>query len=197
MKLQTLLIVPVFLIGPAFQHSLNAQEKDAKEAAMMQAWEAYMTPGPMHELLAEDAGEWEAEITHWTDPQAPPAKAKGTETCKMIMGGRYLQISFSGEFMGQPYNGMGLMGYDNAKKEFISTWVDDMGSGFMITRGSAPEETGKPLKMKGTMVDPMTGKDMKIREVITRIDENNRTMEMYMTHEGQEMKTMEIKYTRK
>lgn len=200
-KIFTSLCVVLMVLG--MQNLIVAQEKevvpvsDDPQAAMMEAWNAYRTPGEMHKMLAMDKGEWNAEITHWADPSAPPQKAKGTESCKMVMDGRYLKISFQGEFMGEPFNGLGFMGYDNAKKEFFSTWIDDMGTGVMIVRGTAPGEDNNTLEMKGTMVDPMTGNDLNIREVISRVDENTRTMEMFMEHNGMEMKTMEIKYSRK
>ncbi|MGS2739931.1 DUF1579 domain-containing protein [Sinomicrobium sp. M5D2P17] len=200
-RIFTALCVILMVLG--MQNHIVAQEKEAisvsddPQAAMMEAWNAYRTPGNTHKMLAVDEGEWDAEITHWADPSAPPQKAKGTETCKMVMGGRYLKISFKGEFMGEPFNGLGFMGYDNAKKEFFSTWIDDMGTGIMVIRGTSTEEDNNTLEMKGTMVDPMTGNDLNIREVISRVDENNRTMEMFMEHNGTEMKTMEIKYSRK
>lgn len=201
--MKTKIFTPVFaiLMVLGMQNLVVAQEKETtpvsedQQAAMMEAWNSYRTPGEMHKMLAMDEGEWNAEITYWADPSAPPQKASGTETCKMVMGGRYLKISFKGEFMGEPYIGQGFLGYDNAKKEFFSTWIDDMGTGVMVTRGTAGE--GDSVEMKGTMVDPMTGNDMKVREVVTRIDEDTRTMEMFLEHEGGEMKTMEIKYSRK
>ncbi|MGS2761780.1 DUF1579 domain-containing protein [Sinomicrobium sp. M5D2P9] len=203
--MKTKIFTPVFafLMVLGMQNLIVAQEKEAvsvsedQQAAMMEAWNAYRTPGEMHKMLAMDTGEWNAEITHWADPSASPQKAKGTETCKMVMGGRYLKISFKGEFMGEPFNGLGFMGYDNAKKEFFSTWLDDMGTGIMIARGTVSEEDNNTMEMRGSMVDPMTGNDLKIREVVSRIDENTRTMEMFMEYNGTEMKTMEIKYSRK
>ncbi|MBC9796317.1 DUF1579 domain-containing protein [Sinomicrobium weinanense] len=203
MKTKILTPVLAVLMVWGMQTVIVAQEKEAtpvsedQQAAMMEAWNAYKAPGEMHKMLAMDEGEWNAEITHWADPSAPPEKAKGTEVCKMVMGGRYLKTSFTSEIMGQPFKGLGYTGYDNAKKEFISTWIDDMGTGMMIARGPAPEGDSNTMEMKGTMVDPMTGEDMKVREVLTRIDENTRMMEMYIEHQGQEMKTMEIKYSRK
>ncbi len=34
------------------------------------------------------------------------------------------------------FEGMSLMGYDNAKKVFMSSWVDNMGSGIMQMEGT-------------------------------------------------------------
>ena len=49
------------------------------------------------------------------------------------------------------------------------------------------------------MVDPMTGKDCEFREVFTVVDKDHQTMVMYAPDPatGKEMKTMEIRYTRK
>ena len=47
------------------------------------------------------------------------------------LGGRYVIGKFAGTMMGQPFEGMSTMGYDNAKKMFTSTWVDNMGTGIV------------------------------------------------------------------
>jgi hypothetical protein len=52
-----------------------------------------------------------------------------TCTNTMILGGRYQQSMIKGNMMGMPFEGMGLLGYDNAQKLFYSTWVDNMGTG--------------------------------------------------------------------
>ncbi len=45
----------------------------------------------------------------------------------------------------------------------------------------------------GTMVDPITGKERKVREVYTIVDDNTRKMEMFETVDGgEEYKSMEI-----
>jgi Protein of unknown function (DUF1579). len=168
----------------------------AQDDAMMKAWEAYMTPGDVHKMMANDNGSWNAEVTMWMSPDAPPAKSKGSCTHTMIMGGRYQQSSFKGTMMGKPFEGMGIMGYDNAKKMFISSWIDNMGTGIMNMEGTWDDAT-KSITLKGKTVDPMTGKDMDVREVHKMVDNKTQLMEMYMTNDGKEMKTMEIKFTRK
>ncbi|MNR65686.1 hypothetical protein D3C85_1888390 [compost metagenome] len=58
------------------------------------------------------------------------------------------------------------------------------------------DEATKTTNYKGKGVDPMTGKDMDMREVYRIVDDKTHIMEMYCTTEGKEMKTMEIKFTR-
>lgn len=179
----------------------DTQAKDPKakaaEAAKMKTWMTYMTPGPMHEMLAKANGEWNEEVTMWMSPGAPPAKSTATCTNTMILGGRYQQSNSKGEFSGMPFEGISTMGYDNGRKVFVSTWVDNMGTGIMYTEGKYDEKT-KTVAFTGTAYDCMPGKMAKVRENFKMIDDNNQFMEMFMTGaDGKEFKTMEIKFTRK
>lgn len=165
--------------------------------AMMKAWEEYKTPGEMHKWLASCDGEWTADVSMWMDPGKDPMKTKGSMTNKMIMGGRYQEAHYKGDFMGQPMEGTGTTGYNNASKKFETTWIDNMGSGTMMMAGTMDPAT-KTISFTGSQTDPMTGKEMSIRETLQMVDDNTQLMTMYMTPEGgSEMKTMEIKYTKK
>jgi hypothetical protein len=165
-------------------------------AAMMKAWTDYMTPGKYHEMFAKDDGTWNEEITMWMDPSAPPTKNTATAENTMILGGRYQQSKHTGSFNGMPFEGISILGYDNAKKVFVSSWIDNMGTGIMNMEGTW-DDTTKSVNFKGKAVDPMTGKEVMVRQVFKPIDDNNQLMTMYDTKNGQEVKTMEIKLTRK
>jgi hypothetical protein len=167
----------------------------AQDDAMMKAWQTYMTPGDIHKMIAKSDGKWNADVSMWMAPGAPPEKSTAVCENKMIMGGRYQQSVHKGTIMNMPFEGMNLLAYDNAKKTFISSWVDNMGTGIMYMEGTWDEAT-KSINFKGKSVDPTTGKDMDIREVFKLVDDNNQIMEMYSTVNGKEIKTMEIKFTR-
>jgi len=164
-------------------------------AAMMKAWQDYMTPGDMHKMIASWDGKWKQEVSMWMKPDAPPQTSTSTSENKMILGGRYQQSIHKGSMNGMPFEGMSTLAYDNGKKIFISTWIDNMGTGMMTVEGSWDAAT-KSLNMKGKCVDPTTGKDMDVREVLKVVDDKNQVMEMYMTENGKEFKTMEIKATK-
>ena len=97
--------------------------------------------------------------------------------------------------MGMPMEGMSITGYDNFTKEFTSIWIDNMGTGTTVAKGTYDEET-KTITLYGSMVDPMTGKDTKYREVINIVDDNHHVFEMYVDQDGQEVKNMEVEYAR-
>ena len=166
-------------------------------ATMMKNWQEYMTPGDMHKMMAKWDGTWNGEVTMWTVPGAPEQKSTSTAVNKMIMNGLYQQSTHSGDMMGMPFNGMSTVAYDIHRKEFVSTWVDNMGSGIMVLKGPWDEAT-KTITLKGRMVDPGTKGDMDVRETFKITDDNNQEMAMYVTMpDGKEFNTMNIKYTRK
>ena len=199
MKTMRFSLAAVFML---FRVSLCAQttDKSAEKAKMdqekMQAvWMEYMSPGPMHKMLAASNGTWKEEITMWMAPGAKPSTNVATCDARMILGDRYQQSIHRGEFDGMPFEGIGITGYDNSLKKFVSTWVDNMGSGIMYMEGDWNEKT-KTIEFKGKMVDPMTGTMMPFRETFTFVDDNTQIMEMFMTVNGKEYKSMHIKLTR-
>ncbi|NEU07203.1 DUF1579 domain-containing protein [Flavihumibacter sp. R14] len=173
-----------------------AYSQSDKQAAEQKAWMDYMTPGPTHQLLAKSNGEWNEELTMWMAPGAQPEKSTATASNKMILGGRYQHSTHTGNVMGMPFEGIGITGYDNIKKVFVSTWIDNMGTGIMYSEGKWNEAT-KTVEFKGMGVDPVSGKELKIRQVMKIVDDNTETMEMFTTRDGKEFKSMEIKMTRK
>lgn len=98
--------------------------------------------------------------------------------------------------MGMPFEGYSITGYDNAKKVFVSSWIDNMGTGIMFMEGKWDEKT-KTVHFTGKTTDPSTGKDTQVRQVFTWLDNNRQKMEMFMTQGGKEYKSMEISLTRK
>ena len=166
-------------------------------ATMMKALNDFKTPGDMHKWMEKTNGTWDADISSWMDPSAPPEKSKGTIIQSSILGGRYVVGKYSGTIFGQKTEGQSTMGYDNAKKLFVSTWIDNQGTGIVYLSGNYDEKT-KTLNLSGYQTDPMTGKDSNIREEMTIIDDDSYTMTMFGSGpDGKEMKFMEGLYKRK
>jgi hypothetical protein len=168
-------------------------------ATIAKNWGAYMTPSDVHKMMASWNGKWNGTVTMWQSPGATPEISQESTTNSMLMGGRYQQGIHVGTMMGQPFEGRSLLAYDNAKRTFTSTWIDNMGTGVMVVEGPW-DETTKSMTLKGMVVDPSagTGKEVPVREVFKIIDEKTHLMEMYGNGpDGKEFKMMEIKYNRK
>ena len=167
-------------------------------ATVTKNWMSYMTPGKEHELMASWNGTWQGTVTMWHAPGAPPETSKATTTNKMVMGGRYQVGNHTGSMMGQPFEGMSTLAFDNAKKVFVSTWIDNVGTGLMKLEGPW-DEASKSMTLRGRCVDPSRGdgSEMTVRETFKIVDDKNHVMEMYGPGpDGKEFKMMEIKYTR-
>ena len=187
-----LLVLFLFLFSSL--NLLKAQDENAMNEEMMKAWQEYMTPGAMHDLLAKSVGEWKTEIKSWMDPNMPPTVTEGKSVCESILGGRYFKSTETSNFMGMPFEGLSLSGYDNATKKFFSYWVDNMSTGGMILEGSYDEAT-KTFTYAGSGMS-FTG-EYKVREIIQLINDDETMFTMYMEEsEKPEMKMMEIKYSR-
>ncbi len=172
---------------------LSASAQD--DAASQKAWMDYATPGEMHQMLAKSNGNWKEEITFWMKPGADPMKWNATSVSEMVMDGRYQRMTTTGSFMGMTSNGMSITGYDNAKKTFFTTWIDNMGTG--ITTAEGKWDAAKHcIEYKGKMYEPMSKKDMSYRQVLTFIDDNHQKMEMFIIGKEKEYKSMEILLTR-
>lgn len=182
-------LISVLAFSPAFSQT-------DKQAAEQKAWNDYMTPGNVHQMLAKSSGVWNEELTMWMEPGAEPTKSTATAVNKMILGGRYQHSTHMGTVMEMPFEGIGITGYDNAKKMLVSTWIDNMGTGIMYSEGKW-DDASKTAEFIGTAIDPVSGKELKIRQIMKHVDDNTEVMEMYTTRDGKEFKSMEIKMTRK
>lgn len=167
--------------------------------ADMQACVTAGMPGPMHEHLARDAGEWEGVTTMWMGPGAEPVTSTCTSTYTTIMDGRYVKCQTKGEMPGMGmFNGLGIYGYDNVSQKFVSTWIDNHGTGIGVGTGELSGD-GKTITWTFTFNCPINKKPVTMREVETRTGPDTKTLEMFGADPktGKEYQVMKIEYTRK
>jgi len=116
---------------------------------------------------------------------------------EMMLGGRYLSSTWKGKMGDMDFEGHGVDAYDNVAKQYVSSWIDNMGTGIMYQTGSC-EAGGKSCSYQGDVWDPVSGKKMTMRSVITWSGDDTFKNEMYGPDpSGKEMKMMEITATRK
>jgi hypothetical protein len=192
-------LLGVLVLGSLAASSAAAQQKDVpapspEEAAMMDAMMKYATPGPEHQKLAKMAGTWKAVSQSYMMPGEKPTE--GETVAQSILGGRYLSDHLRGSWNGMPFEGHGITGYDNYKKEYFTVWFDNFGTGVLLGTGNF-DAGGKVLTMHATYDDPMTGKKTKTRMVTTLVSDDKHLWEMFTTQDGKEQKVMDITYTRK
>ena len=173
------------------------------EAEMMKQMMELGKLNENHKLLADLAGSWSTSVK-MMEPGKEPSVSKGSVTFKSTMNGRYVVGDHTGS-MKMPgadgkmkdfsFKGMSVDGYDNVKQKFVSSWIDNMGTGIFTFEGTYDPAT-KTLTYTGEM-EMVPGMKTPIRSVVKITDKDHHTFEWYENRGGQEMKTLEINYTRK
>jgi hypothetical protein len=191
-----LLFVMLFASTAAF--AADAPQMTPEQKAMMDKMTKAATPGPQHAMLARMAGDWTCTVKYQMDPAQPWQESQSAATIVALMDGRYVQETDTGLMNGMPFSGIGVTGFDNVNGKYVSTWIDNMGTGIMTSVGTA-DASGKVITWTGTMSDPMTGKASTSRMVTTTIDNDHHTFEMFAVPHGakKEVKMMTIDYVRK
>lgn len=154
-------------------------------------------PGPEHQVLAMDAGTWDAVVETMQAPGGPTMTSKGSEIGTVGCGGLCLVTDFNAELMpGMPFSGRGMTTYDPAKKKYVGSWTDSMSAGLLLSEGIYdPAAKTVTSWMEGP---DMTGAVVKSKSVTQHTDADHRVMTMYMTGpDGKDMQTMKISYTRR
>ena len=191
-------------------HSKSAQSAGKPNKAdmekMMQQMMEMSKLNENHKLLSSLDGNWDYTGKMWMDDNTSgaPQEFTGAATRKTIMDGRYVSMEVGGDMQmpgpdGKmqtvPFKGMAMEGYDNVKKKFVSSWIDNMGTGIEFSEGKYDPAT-KTFTYSMEM-EPMPGMKTKVREVVKIVDDTHMMLEWYETQKGKEKKTMEISYTKK
>ncbi len=173
-------------------------EMSPEQQAMMKAWMANATPGEQHQLLAKKVGVWEVNGKMWHEPNSEPELFDGTSTIEAIMDGRYFLEKIDGsEFMGMPFEGRSVFGYDNLTQTYFVYFFDNMNTGVSRYEGT-PSGDGKTIHYTVQVPDLMAGKYKTARAVETMISDDKIIFTMYdTTPDGTEFTAMEVISTRK
>jgi hypothetical protein len=166
---------------------------DKAHDQMMAEMAKYGAPGPAHEGLKKMEGKWKASMKSWFAP-GEPTVSEGTAVNTLVLGGRFVEMRYSADFMGMPFEGIGYTGYDNKKNEYLSFWADNMSTVWMTSTGQMNASKNE-LSFTGISDGP-DGKPMKYRMVTRIVDDNKHVFSMYAPMEGKDQLMMEITYTR-
>ena len=205
-------LIAAFLTAPVFAQESSPNPAAAppaagqpNEAEMMKQMMELAKLNENHKLLKDSVGTWSYTVKMWMngDPSSKPEESRGIATRKAIMDGRFVVMDVAGRMQmpgadgkmkSMTFKGHGLEGYDNVKKKFVGTWMDNMGTGIMMSEGDYDPAT-KTFTYNAE-VEPMPGMKTAVREVLKMTDKSHMTFEWYENRGGQDVKTLEIDYTR-
>lgn len=176
--------------------ALAVQDEQTQDAGFTPSPEAMkaMAPGPQHAQLAKLAGHFDVDLKYRMGPDQPWMSSAYEAHREMVMDGRQLRELIEGDFMGQPFRGESIVGYDNVREEYHSVWFDNMGTGLMLVTGTADADGA--VTFEGNCSDPWTMEKNRWTKSVLSADGN--LFDMYAkAPDGAVFKSMTITYTRK
>jgi hypothetical protein len=181
----------------AFQDDKKAMPAAAgKDDPMMEAMMKAGTPGAAHKALESKIGKWTTKAKFYMPGAPAPMEMEFKSEARWIMDGRFVQETVTGDFMGAPFMGTGTWGYDNIKKKYVNTWMDNMSTSIMIAEGTYDAAT-KTFSYMGECPDMTATKYVKCRSTDTMTDADHGTAKSWMIGpDGKEALTFEMTYPR-
>ena len=146
-------------------------------------------PGEYHQHLKMMAGTWDVKSKFYLVP-GQTIEMNGVEVAKMQPGGFWLISDFTGKFMGQPFHGHGVMGYEAHRKKYVGMWVDTIASVMVTSTGNCTKD-GKVHTMIGKSFDPMQKREVTYKQVTIIRDANTKTFHLYDVQGKKETLIME------
>jgi hypothetical protein len=167
----------------------SSEKKDAKAAP------SASSSTPEIDVLKKWVGNWEATIES-TGRDGKPVTNAAKATAK-LSGGRWLVTDFDGTFMGAPFIGHEVIGYDPVAKKYVLNWVDSMATSFATGEGLYNPQT-KTLTLTVTARDDSTGKMTTWRQVDIwkDADHHDWSLRTISAKEAKEQVQMTIRYHR-
>lgn len=166
--------------------------------AEMDAYAAAAAPGEMHAWLAKGTGSWKGVSRNWSAPNTEPMSSEATMSSRMELGGRFLMNDVRTEWpeIGT-FEGRATLGYDVAQRMFVSSWVDNMGTGMMTGTGQLSDDR-KTLTLTHTYFDPAKKRNVTLREVIVRESDDRMWVRIWSpgNEPGTDFLMMETTYLR-
>jgi len=171
------------------------QEPKARDAAATSAEAQAAEPTPHHLAIQALAGVWDSEVEFVADPSAP-MKSRGVETIRPC-GDLWVVGDLEADFMGAPFRGHWVAGFDAKKGKHVGVWVDSMGDFLTTSEGTCEAKCAK-IRSEMSMPDPATGLPTKFREIAEQPNADTRTFQMFaVSPEGKETLWMKGTYRRR
>lgn len=136
--------------------------------------------GVEHQRLHAMLGDWEGTVKikmfgEWTEWETEVEREKA-------MDGMFILEEIEARSEGTTYKGLGLIGYDPAKKNYQNVWVENMSPAIMSSEGTFDEATNI-WTFSGEVPDPSTGTMVKTMSIVDTSDPDRQIIEGYLVLE--------------
>jgi len=189
----------LFMLAFGLAASAGAQEANtpAANAEIVKALDNAMDPGEGQKKLDFMVGTFDVKIRVWLEPTQPAIESQAVSVHTWVLGHRYVQTMLSGFIMGEAFNAIGYVGYDNVAKKYVASEMDSGSTGMEWYSGAiAPD--GKSAKLTTTIYGGITDKPIKVEMRLTMDPEGDHVTQLWQADaSGKMYKTIELQYKRK
>ena len=134
----------------------SAQQTTRAPAVSPELFAAQAKPGDSHARLAALVGSWTFTMRYEAGPRGK-GEETGTLVVRPAMGGRFYIEEAKTRFFGQPFEWVGIHGYDTQSRQYVSSWIDNLSTQIDHMTGSWNEAT-RTLTYTGEEAHPVQGK---------------------------------------
>jgi hypothetical protein len=179
-------------MGSGAQENAGAPSHEEIADALNRA----MTPGAAQERLEFMVGTFDVMIRVWIDPSEPPIESTASSIATWVLGKRYVQQMLAGYVMGEPWSGIGYVGFDNVSQRYVATYMDSASTGMLWFTGDLDAARGV-ARMTATTHDEVTGEPLPLEMRLTIAPNGDHVTELWQGDSmGAMSKVLELQYTR-
>lgn len=192
-------LLVVFLLVQCVACSARPSGSDGVSAIGLtpHEWADLSQPGASHELLAPFVGEWDVKLTFWSSPNTKGISSRGRSSIVWILGGRFVQEQFRGKAAGEPFEGLGVMGYDNGSRQFRTLWLDSLNTAMTVATGRYVPDTNT-FELSSELYDPLRSGVKVVRSSLRFMSRDSYVFSMQdESPEGKPFTSLEMVYSRK
>jgi hypothetical protein len=184
-------------VATSFAFQSRSRPAEARSEEERPEWD------PMREFAGPDPPQGaRGRVGKWTTcsgcgkSRKPASFDAGTAEVRWILGERYLEVDYDGTILREPFQGVGHTGFDNLKQKYVSTWIDNAGTGISHSEGTFDAAT-QSITYAGECPDTNEWKYVECRTVEKQIDADHWAQQMYTAGpDGREFLCVDITYTR-
>ncbi|HUL14699.1 MAG TPA: DUF1579 family protein [Terriglobales bacterium] len=118
--------------------------------------EAASQPGPPHLSLMRLDGDYVTKEKYYPPGQTTPLESDGTATLRSEMGGRFIVERNGGGYLGEPYIGLRIYGFNNGTKKYEGVWTSSKSTSVISLLGES-KDGGITIEYTGTYHEDTTG----------------------------------------
>jgi hypothetical protein len=187
------MIVGLLLIAMSAGAQDAAKKKADEDATMAYYVDAAKTVVE-HARIAELSGPWKVTTKLWFDPSGEPQTSSGTGSGKLILGGRFLEMTTDtkGAFDSESLT---IYGFDRRTSEYTMVGFDTLGT-YSITAAGKHDEAQKGVVLQGSYAQPPNMQQQKYHFVWTKPSDKEHLFTLYFAIDGKDVRVAETRFTR-